>query len=137
MGIEENKAIIKDFFAKFTLTDIDRALDMLADDVIWRLVGEPRRFRYAGAKDKAGFTELIKDFLGGLSEFRWVPNVMTAEDDRVAVEAETFGQSADGKKYHNFYHIIFVVRDGKIQNVREFMDPLEVFEFTGEMTFPT
>lgn len=136
MSIEEKKAIIKDFFAKFTLTDIDKALDMLADDVVWTLVGEARRFRYAGDKDKAGFTELIKDFLGGLSEFRWVPNVMTAEDDRVAVDAESFGQTADGKKYHNFYQLLFVVRDGKIQNVRELMDPLEVLEFTGEMTFP-
>lgn len=136
MSIEENKEIVKDLFSKFTLTNIDKALDLLADDVVWTLMGETRRFRYAGDKDKAGFTEMIKGFLGAFSEFRWVPNVMTAEGDRVAVEAETFGQTADGKKYHNFYHINFVLRDGKILNVREFMDPLEVFEFTGEMTFP-
>ena len=136
MSIQENKAIVKELFSKFTRADIDQALDMLADDAVWTLVGDVRRFRYAGARDKAGFSELIKDFLGSLAEFRFIPNTMTAEDDRVAVEAETFGQTADGKRYHNFYHILFVVRDGKIQNVREFMDPLEVLEFTGEMTFP-
>ncbi|MBA5689961.1 hypothetical protein [Rugamonas apoptosis] len=92
------KKITMNFFVKFTLTDIDKALDVLGGDVVWTLVGEARRFRYAGAKDKIGFTELINYFLGELSEFLWIPNMMTAEDDRVAVEAETFGQMDDGKK---------------------------------------
>lgn len=92
------KKITINFFVKFTLTDIDKALDMLAGDVVWTLVEEARRFRYAGAKDKISYTELINYFLGDLSEFGWVPNMMTAENDRVVVKAETFGQMDDGKK---------------------------------------
>lgn len=136
MDIEENKAVVLRVFKNFTLTDIDKALALVADDAVWTLIGEPRRFAYAGAKSKSAFTEQIKGFFSVMAKFRWVPNVITAEDDRVAVEAESFGETADGKKYHNFYHMMFVVRDGKIRAVREYLDPFEILEFTGEMAFP-
>jgi uncharacterized protein len=136
MSIEDNKAVVKKLFENFTTTQIDQALDLVADDAMWTLVGEPRRFHYAGSKTKAAFAEQIKGFFSFMAKFRWVPNVITAEEDRVSVEAESFGESADGKKYHNFYHMMFVVKDGKIRGVREYMDPFEVLEFTGEMTFP-
>ncbi|PKO49440.1 MAG: hypothetical protein CVU31_00350 [Betaproteobacteria bacterium HGW-Betaproteobacteria-4] len=137
MEIEKNKEIVRQLFARFTLTEIDQAMDLLADDAIWTVMGEPRRFAYAGPKTKAIFTGLIKGFLRSMVKFNFVPNAMTAEQDRVSVEAESFGESADGNKYHNFYHLLFVVSDGKIQAVREYLDPLEVWEFTGEMKFPT
>lgn len=135
MGIEENKAVVKKVFDNFTVANFDKALEVIADDATWTLVGDPRRFHYAGAKNKAGFADQVKGFLSIMAKFRWVPNVMTAEGDRVSVEAESFGELADGKKYHNFYHMMFVLHGGKIQTVREYLDPLEVLEFTGEMKF--
>ena len=41
----------------------------------------------------------------------------TAEDDRVAVEAEVCGVSATGKVYENKLFYAFEVRDGKIHSV--------------------
>jgi ketosteroid isomerase-like protein len=47
---------------------------------------------------------------------------MTAEEDRVAVEATSRGLHASGKLYANHYHFLFHLRDGKIAVMKEFMD---------------
>jgi ketosteroid isomerase-like protein len=52
---------------------------------------------------------------------------VTAEDDRVAVEAETLGVVADGKAYNNQYHFFFRIQDGKVREFKEYFDTLHVF----------
>ena len=51
---------------------------------------------------------------------------MTAEDDRVAMEATSQAVTIDGIDYANIYHMLHVVRDGKIVKVREYMDPSRI-----------
>ena len=58
---------------------------------------------------------------------------MTAEGDRVAVEAETYGEHVSGKTYNNFFHFLLVIRDGKIQEWKEYMDTKHAsYTFFGE-----
>ena len=45
---------------------------------------------------------------------------MMGEDDKVAVEAQSYGEMNNGKLYENVYHFLFKVRDGKIYSVREY-----------------
>ena len=52
-----------------------------------------------------------------------VTNVV-AEGEQVAMEWITRGRTAAGASYENFYSAIFVVRDGRIQAVREYTDTL-------------
>ena len=40
----------------------------------------------------------------------------------MAVEINTDGVSATGKEYHNHYHDLLEVRDGKIPAWREYLD---------------
>jgi len=47
---------------------------------------------------------------------------MTAEADRVCVEAESYGTHISGKTYNNRFHYLFVIRDGKIQSFKEYFD---------------
>lgn len=47
---------------------------------------------------------------------------MTAEGDRVAVEATSRGMHASGKLYANHYHFLFHLRDGRIAVMKKFMD---------------
>ena len=49
---------------------------------------------------------------------------MTAEGDRVAVEAECLGAHVSGKTYAQRYHFLFVIRDGKIHEMREYFDTM-------------
>jgi ketosteroid isomerase-like protein len=64
---------------------------------------------------------------------------MTAEGDRVAVEAESFGKTSAGKLYQQTYHYLFIVRNGKIAVQHEYLDTLHLKErmvddFAGALT---
>jgi ketosteroid isomerase-like protein len=47
---------------------------------------------------------------------------VTAEDDRVAIEAEGLSELQNGAAYNNQYHFLFFLRDGKIYKLREYLD---------------
>ena len=49
---------------------------------------------------------------------------MTAEEDRVSVEAESHGKHVSGQIYHQRYHYLFVIRDGKIEQAKEYFDTM-------------
>lgn len=59
---------------------------------------------------------------------------MTAEDDRVAMEAKSEGVVSPStyRTYGNFYHILFRIRDGLIILYKEYQDTLHVFDFVTE-----
>ena len=47
---------------------------------------------------------------------------VTAEGERVAVEAESFFELNDGRRYNNTYHFLFEFRDGRICCAKEYND---------------
>jgi uncharacterized protein len=47
---------------------------------------------------------------------------ITAEGDRVAVECESDAVHVSGLPYHNYYHFLFEMSDGKVKSLREYMD---------------
>jgi hypothetical protein len=47
---------------------------------------------------------------------------MTAEGERVAVEAESKGEHVSGQLYNNLYHFLFEFRDGELLKLKEYMD---------------
>ena len=49
---------------------------------------------------------------------------LTAEGERVAVEAGSLGKHVSGKIYNNHFHILMVIRDGKVQEWKEYMDTM-------------
>jgi hypothetical protein len=58
---------------------------------------------------------------------RMTPTGMVAEGDRVAVEAESYGELANGRVYDQRYHFLMTIRDGRIAEVREYLDTQHVF----------
>jgi ketosteroid isomerase-like protein len=59
---------------------------------------------------------------------------MTAEADRVAIEATSTGiaNPTSGRRYGNFYHILMKVRDGQILLYKEYQDTLHVYDYTAD-----
>ena len=53
-----------------------------------------------------------------------VPAEVCPPVDRVAVEAECLGEHVSGKTYAQRYHFLFVIRDGKIHEMREYFDTM-------------
>jgi ketosteroid isomerase-like protein len=132
MSIDENKAKACDFLQALSIHDPVRGAELLHDDLVYGTAGKKHLFPYAGERNKVEFVAYLATpslFTGGGS--RMTPLVLTAEDDRVAMTAEAVGELADGRIYTNVYHYLFRFRDGKIVEVREYMDTQSAAEFFG------
>jgi ketosteroid isomerase-like protein len=120
MSVEENKKIVLGFIENLSAGNANAVFGAMADSATWWVAGN---FALSGTKTKAQFAELIGQLGpkidGGL---RVTPKGVTAEGDRVAVEAESYAKMKNGKTYQNLYHFLFVVRDSKIQSVKEYLD---------------
>ena len=52
------------------------------------------------------------------------PKVLTAEGDRVAVEAKSLAHTNSGRTYNNRYHFLITVHDGLVTSVKEYLDTM-------------
>jgi ketosteroid isomerase-like protein len=126
MSAEDNKKVVLGFFENMNAGNGAAVLGALADSATWWVAGN---FALSGTKTKAQFAQLIGE-LGARIDgaLRVTPVGVTAEGDRVAVEAESYARMKNGKTYQNKYHFLFVVRDGKIQQVKEYLDTMHANE---------
>ena len=68
MTMSQNKQIAAELFARFTASDIDGVLALMADDVTWRLPGKPELSRAAGVYDKARLRGLFDRMVAALEK---------------------------------------------------------------------
>ena len=126
MSTDESRKLVLALFENLDAGNGAAVLDALSDSATWWIQGN---FSLSGTRTKAQFVELLGQLGaaidGGLS--LRVKGV-TAEGDRVAVEAESFAKMKSGKTYQNRYHFLVEVRDGKIQAVREYLDTIHANE---------
>lgn len=126
MSTEETKRIVLGFFETLSTGKVDELLAQMDDNATWWIAGN---FELSGTKTKAQFAELIKGMGSAMPKgFRVTPKGITAEGDRVAVEAESYGELANGKVYNNQYHFLVEVRNGRVQAVREYLDTVHAKE---------
>ena len=119
---EANKQLVVEFFEKFSQGRIAEVLSMLADSATWWVAGS---FPLSGTRDKKAFAELLQG-IGDTCEgpIRITPKGLTAEGDRVAVEAESYVKLKNGRVYNNQYHFLIEIHGGKIERVREYLDTM-------------
>lgn len=128
MDLEHNKMVASDFLDRFSANDVAGVLDALADDVAWRIVGKQELLSAAGVYDKERIARLFYGMLGQLKNgLQMTLKGAIAEGDKVAVEAESYGELQNGRIYNNTYHFLMTIRDGKISEVREYLDTQHVF----------
>lgn len=122
MGTEENKQLARDFVDAISRADIAAIQGAFADDgECWTIGSMPISGRFGKAEIETSAKGVLNVFPDGL---KFIIHRMTAEDDRVAIEAESDGMHASGKHYHNTYHFLMRVRDGKIVEWNEYMDTM-------------
>lgn len=119
MKIDENKAIVQKLFAAINAQDIAAAEALLSDELNWWIIG---RAKVSGHHDKRTIRLLFKMIFRGFNSFAFTLHDITAEDDRVAVTAESRGDHKSGKTYNNNYHFLMFLKDGKITRVKEYFD---------------
>lgn len=122
MSAEDNKKVVLGFFENMNSGNGAAVLGAMSDSATWWVLGN---FPLSGTKTKAQFAELIGD-LGSKIDgaLKVTPTGITAEGDRVAVEAESYAKMKNGKVYKNNYHFLFIVRDAKVQQVKEYLDTM-------------
>lgn len=140
-AVEANRAVVQSFCDACTAGDWDAVAALLTDDFRWKAVTS--RLRQSAVLAKApvlngdpGYTrdETIAVFRQTQQSavdgrFDLVPVAFTAEGDRVALEATSSAvNAANGRRYDNRYHHLFVLRDGRIAELREYQDTLHVYD---------
>ena len=123
MNLDGNKTTAREFFARFSASDIEGALALMTDDATWLIPGKPERMPTAGVYSRERIRKLFYTMLKQLeSGLELTVNNMVAEGDRIALEAESRGELKNGRRYRQQYHFLIEFRDGKICAVREYLD---------------
>lgn len=122
MTTETNKQTVARFLELFSSGAVAETMAMMTDDATWWVAGT---MPISGTYTKAQFEKLLSGVLDVCTgPIRIEARAWTAEGDRVAVEAESFVDTQNGRKYNNLYHFLFKVRDGKIAAVKEYLDTM-------------
>lgn len=116
---QENKQIITNFFEALNRKDVPAAMEYVAENIDWWVIG---RAKISGHKDRRLVQLNLKMIFRSFRSFAFTIHDITAEEDRVAVTAESKGQHSGGKEYNNHYHFLFVLKNGKIEKVKEYFD---------------
>ena len=111
---QDNKRVAAAFLHAIERGDAPGLQALLAPGFSWWVAGWGERSRQA-------FLDAVSRTMRAFDERRVTPTGVTAEADRVAVEAQGHFERP-GLVYRNTYHYLFIVRDGLIASGREYFD---------------
>ena len=100
---------------------------LLVDDPRWWVPG----LGTVGREDFEGFVRGFHGLCAAPPRMTIVG--VTAEGDRVAVEAECEAELRDGVRYRNTYHFLLEFEDGKIKLAKEYNDTRHSTETVGAL----
>lgn len=121
MSIEKNIQIVRDFFAAIGRGDREGLLALVAEDIEWIIPGED--WPLAGTRHgHAGLADLLETASRSIETFT-EPREFVAQGDRVLVVGVAHGKiKATNKTFEDDWIFAITVRDGKLTNIREYVD---------------
>jgi ketosteroid isomerase-like protein len=122
MSIEENIQIVKDFFAAMGSYNKQDLLALVAEDIEWIIPGED--WPLAGThRGHAGLAAVLQKASEEVETSFPEPPEFVAQGDRVLVVGVATGKiKATNKPYRDEWVFDITVRDGKVKNIREYID---------------
>jgi uncharacterized protein len=121
MTIEaKNKHLARTFMRLLSDGQLEQAADCLKEDMQWRIVSTSRPGVFTRAQVIGATKAMIAASTDG--KFSLSPVGMIAEDDKVAIEAESLVNLKDGKTYNNKYHMLWTIAGDKVVECREYND---------------
>lgn len=126
-----NVSRAKAFLEAMSKSDVSAVEALTSEELEYWVAG---RTPLSGYRNKAQLAAAMPDFAPFFPNgLRMSVTGTTAEAQRVAIEAESHGITADGKTYENCYHFLFEFdAAGKIAKVREYMDTAHVADIFGQ-----
>jgi uncharacterized protein len=123
MTTEQNRATALKLVATLGAGAPDMTL--VTDDAVWWAPGRGEFDNATFANMASGFASMFK------SPSQITVHGVTAEDDRVAIEAQGHAELTNGKVYRNTYHYLFVFRGGKICQGKLYNDTQHAADIQG------
>ena len=122
MSIEENVRIVKDFFAAMGGDNKHDLLALVAEDIEWIIPGE--NWPLAGThRGHAGLENLLQKANETVETSYPEPPEFIAQGDRVLVVGFATGKiKATNRTFEDHWVFDIAVRNGKLTNVREYVD---------------
>ena len=121
-----NRQRTREFFAAMNRSDADAIADTYATDGRLRTMGNTLiSGTYAPAQIREFARGILETFPAGLE---FTITAITAEENRVAVEATSGGMHVSGAVYENFYHFLLTWENGELKEMKEYMDTEAVTE---------
>ncbi|MBW5437525.1 nuclear transport factor 2 family protein [Bradyrhizobium canariense] len=121
MSIEKNIQTVKDFFAAIGRGDREALLALVTEDIEWIIPGED--WPLAGThRGHDGVTDLLETASRSV-ETSTEPREFVAQGDRVLVVGFAKGKiKATNKTFRDDWVFAITVRNGKLTNIREYID---------------
>jgi ketosteroid isomerase-like protein len=117
-----NKEAIIQAFQGVAEGNGEALIALLAEDVIWTIIGTTAWSGTRNGKAEV-FAKLVAPLVAALANAPvLVPKAFIGDGDYVVVEAEGRNRTRTGKVYNNTYCLVFRMANGKIQEVREYLD---------------
>ena len=115
---EQNREVALRFMKAMGTNDPETAATCLAPDAVAIAKGYGK---FAGARQADVMIGMIEEFKKMMPNgLNFTIKTVTAEDDRVAIEAEGNAVTSLGTPYRNQYVFLFTLADGKIKQVNEY-----------------
>jgi ketosteroid isomerase-like protein len=121
MSIEKNIQTVKDFFAAIGRGDKEGLLALVAEDIEWIIPGKdwPLAGTHRGHSGVSNVLETASRSIETSTE----PREFVAQGDRVLVVGFARGKiKATNKTFEDDWIFAITVRDGKLTNIREYVD---------------
>ena len=121
---ETNRSLITKAFEGLRHGDPSHFMPLFHEDIEWRVMGSS-----AWSKHAKGLANVERDLVGPLfarfaGPYLNIPELILADGDHVVVLAKGDAETVEGKRYDNDYCFVFRMKDGKIVEVREYMDTI-------------
>lgn len=122
MTAADNKQLLRTAFDGLANADATAFLDLMADDFCWIIEGQSKwsmRFDGKAAVQRDLIPPLFANFA---TSYRNFAEEFIAEGDRVVVLCRGEVKTVRGEDYNNSYCFVIRMKDGKMVELREYMD---------------
>ena len=122
MSANDNKRLVAQAFDGLANADATAFLGLMAEDFSWIIEGQSKwslRFDGKAAVQRDLIRPLFANFA---TPYRNHAEEIIAEGDRVVVLAQGEVKTVSGEDYNNSYCFVIRMRDGKMVELREYMD---------------
>jgi ketosteroid isomerase-like protein len=122
MSTTDNKKMMQFIFQELSTGNDEPFLDAMADDMQWTWMGSGQWSRTFKGK-QAVLDELWSAVRTTLKPpYKVIAHRFIADEDYVAVEASGQNTTPEGKVYNNKYCWVCRISEGKLHELREYMD---------------